>query len=87
MTCSNAQVSYILEVLEMTDVNFWRLADRGNRLKEVSCEIQQSVLKKVTNHENTAFETLGKVDYGNIINCLGEHVNFARTHELLNSGR
>ncbi|MEH1775108.1 hypothetical protein [Nostoc sp.] len=71
MTCSNAQVSYILEVLEMTDVNFWRLADRGNRLKEVSCEIQQSVLKKVTNHENTAFETLGKVDYGNIINCLG----------------
>lgn len=71
MTCSNAQVSYILEVLEMTDVNFWRLADRGNRLKEVSCEIQQSVLKKVTNHENTAFETFGKVDYGNIINCLG----------------
>jgi hypothetical protein len=36
--------------------------------KEVSYEIQQIVLKKVTNHKNTAFETFGKVDCGNIIN-------------------
>ena len=64
MTCSNAQVSYILELLEITDVNFRRLSDRSNRLKEVSCEIQQSVLKKVTNYENTAFKTFEKVDYG-----------------------
>ncbi|MHC5596875.1 MAG: hypothetical protein ACYTXC_13190 [Nostoc sp.] len=52
----------------MTDMNFQRLADRGNRLKEVSGEIEQSVLKKVTNHEKNTFETFGKVDYGNIIN-------------------
>ncbi|ODH00466.1 hypothetical protein A4S05_33305 [Nostoc sp. KVJ20] len=63
MTCSNAQASYILEVLKMTDVNFPRLSDRSNCLKEVSCEIQQSVLKKVTNCENAAFETFEKVDY------------------------
>ncbi|MEH2285191.1 MAG: hypothetical protein V7K90_28400 [Nostoc sp.] len=62
MTCTNAQVSYILEVLEMTDVNFRRLAVKGNRLKEVSCEIQQSVLEKVTNHENTDFGIFRKVD-------------------------
>ncbi|RCJ40399.1 hypothetical protein A6769_03290 [Nostoc punctiforme NIES-2108] len=44
------QVSYILKVLEMKDVNFRRLSEKDSPLKEVFCEIQQSVLKKVTNH-------------------------------------
>lgn len=34
--------------------------DRGNCPRKLSYKIQHSVLKKVTNHENTAFETVGK---------------------------
>lgn len=44
-----------------------RIFGRGNRPRKLSCEIQHGVLKKVTSHENTAFETVGKLYSRSII--------------------